>query len=77
MKPKIREIIYSQLKEAQEKYGGYTGKDIATISMKISRQPKTVRRRIEKLREEYASFSNFTYIGKRYIEFFVDLLDSR
>ena len=72
MKPKIKEMIYSQLKEAQEKYGGYTEKDIATISRKISRQPKTVRRQIEKLREEYASFSNFTYIGKRYIDLTLD-----
>lgn len=72
MKPKIKEMIYSQLKEAQEKYGGYTGKDIATISRKISRQPKTVRRQIEKLREEYASFSNFTCIGKRYIDLTLD-----
>ena len=47
------------LKEAQEKYGGYTGKDIALMSRKINMQPKTVRRQIEKLREEDASFSNF------------------
>ena len=47
------------LKEAQEKCGGYTGKDIAIISRKINRQLKTVRRQIEKLREEDASFSNF------------------
>jgi plasmid stabilization system protein ParE len=68
MKPEIKEIIYSQLKEAQEKYGGYTGKDIAIISRKINRQPKTVRRQIEKLRDKNASFSDFTYIGKRYID---------
>jgi IS30 family transposase len=38
--------------------------DIAIISRKINRQPKTVRRHIEKLRDKDASFSNFTYIGK-------------
>ena len=72
MKPKIKEIIYSQLKEVQEKYGGYTGTDIATISRKINRQPKTVRRQIEKLRDYDASFSIFTYIGKRYIDLTLD-----
>ncbi|MBL7117784.1 MAG: hypothetical protein ISS94_03245 [Candidatus Syntrophoarchaeum sp.] len=72
MKTKFNEIIYSQLKEAQEKYGGYTGKDISAISRKINRQPKTVRRHIEKLREKDAAFSNFTYIGKQYIDLTLD-----
>ena len=54
MKPEIKEIIYSQLKGAQEKYGGYTGKDIAILSRKINRKPGTVRIQIEKLiKEEY------------------------
>ncbi len=64
MKTKFKEIIYSQLNEAQEKYGGYTGKDISAISRKINRPPKTVRRQIENSRDEDASFSHFTYIGK-------------
>jgi len=72
MKTNFKEIIYSQLKEAQEKSGGYTGKDISIISRKINRQPKTVRRHIEKLREEDAVFSNFTYIGKQYIDLTLD-----
>jgi hypothetical protein len=72
MKTKFREIIYSPLKEAQEKYGSYTGKDISAISRKINRQPKTVRRHIEKLREKDAAFSNFTYIGKQYIDLTLD-----
>jgi hypothetical protein len=76
MKPKFKEIIYSQLKEAQEKYGGYTGKDIAAISREIYRKPGTVRRQIEKLREEDASFSNFTYIGKQYIGLTLDEISS-
>jgi hypothetical protein len=50
MKPEIKETIYSQLKGAQEKYGGYTGKDIAILSRKINRKPGTVRRQIEKYR---------------------------
>jgi hypothetical protein len=72
MKPEIKESIYSQLKGAQEKYGGYTGKDIAILSRRINRKPGTVRRQIEKLIEEDASFSNFTYIGKRYIDLTLD-----
>ena len=36
MKPEIKESIYSQLKGAQEEYGGYTGKDIAILSEKFS-----------------------------------------
>ena len=74
MKTKFKEIIYSQLKEAQEKYGGYTGKDISAISRKINRQPKIVRRHIEKLKETDAVFSNFTYIGKQYIDLTLDKL---
>jgi hypothetical protein len=72
MKPKFKEIIHSYLKEAQEKYGGYTGNDIAMISRKINRQPGTLRRQIEKLRGEDAAFSNFTYIGKRYTDLTLD-----
>ena len=72
MKRKFKEIIYPQLREAQEKYGGYTGNDIAIISRKINRQPKSVRRYIEKLRENNALFSNFTYIGKQYIDITLD-----
>ena len=60
------------MREAQEKYGGYTGKDIAFISREINRQPKTVRRQIEKFRDDDASFSNFTYIGKRYTDLTLD-----
>ena len=40
--------------------------------MKINRPPKTVRRQIEKLRDNDASFSNFTYIGKRYTDLTLD-----
>ena len=47
MKRIFKDIIYSQLREAQEKYGGYTGDDIATISMKITRQQKTVGDRLK------------------------------
>jgi hypothetical protein len=51
MKPEIKESIHSQLKGAQEKYGGYTGQDIAILSRKINRKPGTVRRQIEKVIE--------------------------
>ena len=72
MKRELKEIIYPQLREAQEEYGGYTGNNIAIISRKINRPPKTVRRQIEKLRDKAASFSNFTYIGKLYTDLTLD-----
>jgi RNA binding exosome subunit len=46
MKPEIKEIIYSQLKEAQEKYRGYRGNDIAILE-EVSEGLKECKRWLE------------------------------
>jgi hypothetical protein len=62
-----RKKIYNHLFEFQQRFGGYTGKDLDEIARILGLNKKTLKRHVEKWSKTDPLFSKIKYIGQRSI----------
>ncbi len=60
----IKKKIYNHLYACQQRFGGYTGKDIEEIARYLGFYRKTVKRYVEKWSKTDPLFAELKYIGK-------------
>ena len=56
--------IYNHLFTCQQRFGGYTGKDLDEIARKLGFDRRTIKRNVEKWSITDPSFAELEYIGK-------------
>jgi predicted flavoprotein YhiN len=59
--------IYNHLITCQQRFGGYTGKDLDDIARKLGFDRRTIKRNVEKWSKTDPSFAELEYIGKQSI----------
>ena len=57
--------IYDHLLEYQQRFGGYTGKDLDEIARIFGLNKRTLKRYVEKWSKSDSLFSTLKYTGKR------------
>jgi methionyl-tRNA formyltransferase len=62
-----KEKIYGYLLVCQQRFGGYTGKDLADIGKNLGFDIKTIKRNVEKWTKTESLFAELKYIGQHLI----------
>ncbi len=63
----IKKRIYIHLYACQQRFGGYTGKDIEEIARQLGFNRKSVKRRVKKWSKTDPLFAKLKYIGRHSI----------
>ncbi len=67
--------IYTELFEYQQRFGGYTGKDLDNISRALGFDRRTLKRNVEKWSKTDPLFAELKYIGQRSISVTLEDID--